>query len=151
MVLISHRGNINGINKDKENSYDYLLKALIKGYNVETDIWLIDDKWYLGHDEPKYEIKIYDFSDYLDITWFHCKNIEAFEKISKYPNIIYFWHQNDDYTLTSNGLIWTFPGKKLTERSICVLPENYNYTNDELKICYGICSDNIKNYKLHIN
>ena len=24
----------------------------------------------------------------------------------------YFWHQTDDFTLTSHGYIWTYPGKK---------------------------------------
>ena len=44
--------------------------------------------------------------------WFHAKNIEAFYELLKL-NIVCFWHQNDDVTLTSNGYIWTYPGKQL--------------------------------------
>ena len=58
-----------------------------------------------------------------------------------------FWHQQDDYTITSKGFIWAYPSKKLTKNSIAVLPESSNYTLDELKNSYGICSDNIEYYK----
>ena len=73
----------------------------------------------------------------------HAKDIYALEKLKKIKTI-YFWHQEDDYTLTSNGYFWTYPGKKLVKNSICVLPELANYediTSD------GICSDYIKKFK----
>ena len=63
----------------------------------------------------------------------------------KYNNIHCFWHQNDDYTLTSQGLIWTYPKKLLYLNSICVLPE-LGYKGDINK-CYGICSDYIERHK----
>ena len=56
----------------------------------------------------------------------------------------YFWHQEDDYTITSRGFIWTYPGKKLFPNSICVLPEHANYKDIN---CKGICSDFIDKYK----
>ena len=59
-------------------------------------------------------------------------------------NIHCFWHQEDDFTLTSRGFIWTYPGKELTLKSICVLPES---TDNEIGECFGICSDVIKKYK----
>lgn len=31
-----------------------------------------------------------------------------------------FWHQEDDYALTSSGYIWTYPDKLLTDKSIIV-------------------------------
>jgi hypothetical protein len=58
-------------------------------------------------------------------------------------NAHYFWHQEDDYTITSKGFIWTYPGKKLFLKSICVLPEKFNY--EKIK-CTGICSDFIEKY-----
>ena len=39
MILISHRGNITGIEKDSENKPDYIFNALNKGFNVEIDIF----------------------------------------------------------------------------------------------------------------
>lgn len=141
MYLISHRGNINGPNEINENHPDYILSALEKGYDVEIDVRVHNDKFFLGHDEPKYEVK----KDFLQNKklWCHAKDIHALEKL-KQINSIYFWHQNDDYTITSNGFFWTYPGVKLVRNSICVLPEQTNYSKFN---CMGICSDYILNYK----
>ena len=46
-------------------------------------------------------------------------------------------------TLTSR-LYWTYPGNKLFENSICVLPEKSDYKSF---FCKGICSDYILKYK----
>ena len=147
MIYISHRGNTNGKNVERENSPEYIFESLEKGYNVEVDIWLIDSKWYFGHDEPKYEIDLLEFKFLFDRIWFHCKNFEALEELSIYKDIIYFYHSDDNFTLTSNKYIWTLTGEKLSKNSICVLPENSNY--NELN-CYGICSDFIQKYKSQI-
>ena len=56
MILISHRGNINGRNIDMENTIDYIDDALDQGYHVEVDVWMIGDKLYLGHDSIQEEI-----------------------------------------------------------------------------------------------
>ena len=56
MKLISHRGNINGPNKEQENHPDYITSALKQGYDVEVDVWLIDGNIVLGHDEPQYDL-----------------------------------------------------------------------------------------------
>ena len=63
MKLIAHRGNINGPNKEKENKPEYIIEAINKGYYVEIDLWLIDDKLYLGHDNPQYVIEETFLSD----------------------------------------------------------------------------------------
>ena len=140
MLYISHRGNLNGINPKKENKPSYIFDALERSFDVEVDVWFVKDKFYLGHDEPK------DLIDdkFLKIKklWFHTKNIEALYELKKL-NVKCFWHQNDDVTLTSNGFIWTYPGKPLTKKSICVLPE----LNNIMKFnCAGICSDFILDY-----
>tara|TARA_A100000164_G_scaffold343980_1_gene342704 strand:- start:594 stop:1025 length:432 start_codon:yes stop_codon:yes gene_type:complete len=142
MILISHRGNINGIDKRNENKIDYIKNAIHEGFNVEIDIRCFNDKLYLGHDEP--DVKIDNEFLINDKLWCHAKDIDALYKLRKL-NSIHFWHQNDDYTLTSNGYFWTFPGKKLNFRSICVLPELAKYKNIN---CSGICSDYIEKYKI---
>ena len=53
MILISHRGNINGKNESLENSKSYIKRALDLGYDVEVDVWFNNKTFYLGHDEPK--------------------------------------------------------------------------------------------------
>jgi hypothetical protein len=101
----------------------------------------------LGHDNPETKINV-NFLENPKL-WCHAKNIEALYELSKI-NTRYFWHQNDDYTLTSDNIIWTFPNKIITDRSICLLYDNIDYKN--IPKCYGICSDyvlNIKNYFLY--
>ena len=139
MILISHRGNLNGPKPDQENSPNYINNAISKGYNVEIDVWF-KDEFFLGHDEPLYPVK----PEYLINTklWCHAKNIEAVEAL-KSINSHFFWHQQDDVVLTSKGYFWTYPGKKLFKNSICVLPEKASYTKFQ---CAGICSDYISKY-----
>lgn len=141
MILISHRGNINGINKKYENNPTYIQSAIKKGYNVEIDVWY-KNAFFLGHDRPQFKVS----QKFLENKkfWCHAKNLEALEKLQKLKTK-YFWHQEDDYTLTSNGYIWTYPGKKLSKKSICVLPE---LNKKKLpKLISGICSDFIERYK----
>ncbi len=140
--LISHRGNVNGPNADKENHPDYIIQALQLGYNVEIDVWYTNNNWYLGHDNPVFEIK-FDFLN-NDKLWLHAKNGDAFNILLQYNNINVFWHTNEDWILTSKGYIWTYPNKTLYPKSICVMPE-VGYIGD-ISNCIGICSDYILNY-----
>ena len=141
MILISHRGNINGRIPELENTKNYIELAILNGFNVEIDIWWFKDSFWLGHDEPKYTVN----AKYLQRKelWCHAKNLEAINEMSKYP-IHYFWHQEDDITLTSQGYIWAYPGKQPIKNSIAVLPEIYK---DKVDVCKGICSDKIELYK----
>ena len=56
MLLISHRGNCDGLNQKQENTPDYIDAAINRGYDVEVDIWFLDDKFWLGHDRGDHEI-----------------------------------------------------------------------------------------------
>ena len=144
MILISHRGNLEGKQPEQENNPLYIYNALNKGYEVEIDVWYKDNEFYLGHDEPTYHINLNWLRDKK--LWCHAKNIEALNVMLD-NDIHCFWHQEDDVTLTSCGFIWTYPGQKLTDKSICVLPEK---NNEIPKKALGICSDCIVNYK-HIH
>tara|TARA_B100000676_G_C17802425_1_gene692943 strand:- start:39 stop:476 length:438 start_codon:yes stop_codon:yes gene_type:complete len=141
MIFISHRGNTNGINKKFENNPAYIKSAINNGYNVEIDVWY-KNAFFLGHDGPKFKVS----QKFLENKklWCHAKNLEALEKLQKIKTK-YFWHQEDDYTLTSNGYIWTYPGKKLSKKSICVLPELHK--KKLTTSISGICSDFIEKYK----
>lgn len=140
MIFISHRGNLNGRNANKENKIKYITTALEKNFDVEVDIWYLNGSFYLGHDEPE-EMVDFEFLKMKGL-WFHAKNIDAFHELLKLK-LVCFWHQEDDVTLTSNGYIWTYPGKPLTSNSICVLPEIEKQSNIN---CAGICSDYILDY-----
>ena len=62
------------------------------------------------------------------------------EKSLGYP-VNFFWHQNDDFVLTSGGYFWTYPGKKVCKKSIAVLPENE--PDWDFLDAGGICTDYI--------
>jgi hypothetical protein len=140
MILISHRGNIEGPDSN-ENHPSYILNALDKNYAVEIDVWLKDGLFYLGHDTPDYKIND-DFLKHNNL-WCHAKNIDALYALLKL-NTNCFYHNNDDAVLTSLGFIWTYPGKQITNMSIAVLPEKTE--NWDISSAIGICSDFIKNF-----
>ena len=144
MILISHRGNVEGKNLERENHPDYIDEAIALDYDVEIDIWMIKGVLFLGHDEPQYNIIQQWIHERFDKLWIHCKNIEAIEWFNMFDGFNYFWHENDTLTLTSRGAIWVYPGKQPIKGSIAVMPEIYN---DNLDNCLGICSDYIQNYK----
>lgn len=148
MKFISHRGNIDSIEKEWENHPDKIKYCLNQQYDVEIDVWKIKEQFFLGHDEPQHKIEL----DFLinDKFWCHAKNLDAFYEMLKIKEINCFWHQEDDFTLTTKGFIWTYPNKILTSNSVAVMPEKTDYTLKDLNICYGICSDIIFKYKTTI-
>lgn len=143
MIIISHRGNILGPNKDRENNPDFILKVDELGFNVEIDVWLINGKWFLGHDEPKYEIPMQFLQN--KHWWCHAKNHEALNAMIKNDKINCFWHQEDDYVITSRGYIWIYPGKEPLSNGIYCMPERASSIN--WKLCAGICTDYPLTYK----
>jgi hypothetical protein len=143
MILISHRGNLNGKIEEKENHPSYIDEALNQGFKVEIDMWEINGRTYLGHDEPQYEVDDKWLSERMDNLWVHCKNVELLNWIRS-TSLHWFWHEEDTLTLTSKGYLWVYPGKQPIKGSIAVMPEMYN---DDLNACVGICSDYVINYK----
>ena len=142
MILISHRGNIEGPNPKMENHPIYINEAMNIGVDVEVDVRSLSGVCYLGHDTAQYEVEWNYLSD--SKLWCHAKNIEALE-IMLDLGIHCFWHQEDVVTLTSRNFIWNYPGTYLTKRSICVLPETVG--GIKVNEAAGVCSDYIGEYK----
>lgn len=144
MLTISHRGNLTGphtalYGENHPSSIDYVL--LNSNYNVEIDLWRIDNKLYLGHDKPDYQIDDEFLNDLR--LWVHCKNIDALYYMADFNFVNSFFHNQDDCTLTSQGFIWTYPKNILiTNRSIAVMPELV--ANWDISSAFGICTDYCK-------
>lgn len=145
MKLISHRGNLNGPNKERENHPDYIWEALQAGYEVEIDVWWVDGKFKLGHDEPQYDFPFNLIENHYNKLWIHCKNMDALSQLNELDSsglkLNYFWHESDIGTLTSRGYIWS---ANLFNRGILVMPELFKREPNESTL--GICSDYIINY-----
>jgi len=142
MILISHRGNLNGPNEVRENSPYYIMEAIAEGYDVEVDLWWVNGRVYLGHDEPQYEVSDEWLGERIDKLWVHCKNVESLNWIRS-TSLNYFWHEQDTLTLTSKNHMWVYPGKQPIIGSIAIMPEIHN---DDVSKCLGVCSDFIKRY-----
>lgn len=142
MKYIAHRGLLEGPDSGLENHPHQIEKALQQGFDAEVDLWVVDSQLLLGHDAPQY------FTDIEFLSkpglWIHAKNLTALEYLNAIPHALnYFWHESDQFTLTSRGYIWTYPGKELTKRSVMVMPETVDSTLGICKNaeCYAICSD----------
>jgi hypothetical protein len=142
MLKIAHRGNLVGPSP-RENHPFYIEEAIYAGFDVEVDVRLINKELWLGHDKPQYLTSKSFLDRYKNSLWIHCKNLEALEYFSNLQeDYIYFWHEEDSYALTSNNLIWTYPGKPVTEKSILVLKGRETLQSSSTP--FGICSDYVK-------
>jgi hypothetical protein len=143
MKYIAHRGLTQGPNKLLENHPEQIRKSLDQNYDCEIDLWVVNSELYLGHDEPQYLVDE-QFINQMRL-WIHAKNLAAFRWLRN-THTNYFWHENDQYTLTSHQWIWTFPGMDLTSISVMVMPEVIDSTLEICKNvqCYAICSDFIE-------
>jgi hypothetical protein len=144
MKFISHRGNLTGKEEEFENSPNQILLALSIGYDVEIDVWLIGEYWFLGHDKPRYRIPKNFLAN--ENLWCHAKNCEALQGMLEDKNIHCFWHENDERTITSKGYVWTYTGKPVINNGIMVVLENISQTTLPNYIG-GICSDYILKIK----
>jgi hypothetical protein len=146
MKLISHRGNLNGPNKERENHPDYIYEALQAGYDVEIDVWWVDGKFKLGHDEPQYDFPFDLFNNFYNKLWIHCKNMDALSQLNELDSngskLNYFSHEEDLGVLTSRGYIWS---THLYDRGILVMPEVFN--REPKETTFGVCSDYITKYQ----
>jgi hypothetical protein len=137
MIIISHRGNTNGRDLKTENNPEHIHKLLTSGIDCEVDVWVKNDLIYLGHDEPTYKIDCSFLKNKK--LWCHAKNLPALDCMAANHIINYFWHQTDDYTLTSSGVIWTHNNLPTNQQCIIVDLES-NWQNKQYD-CYGVCVD----------
>jgi len=140
--IIAHRGNIDGKEAKKENNPEYVLSAIISDFDVEIDVWAVDNKWFLGHDFPQYRI---DKDFFTDRMWLHCKNIQAVEQLQK-TNLNWFWHENDLMTQTSKGYIWCYPGTYIKD----AITVHLNPPTQAYPKLYGICTDYTLLWRQHV-
>jgi len=153
MKIISHRGNIKGPIPEKENRPSYIDSALQLGFDVEVDIRFIDDKFWLGHDTPDYEVSDIWIIKRAKNLWFHCKDLASAIELEKLSSSINkFCHVSDPYVIVSNGKLWVHD-LTLTLDNTCIIPllsyddieSNKNLTfNNSI---YGVCTDYPQNIK----
>lgn len=145
MIIIAHRANLHGPDPGNENSPSKIKEAISLGYHVEVDVWYINGSIFLGHDGPVHRVQRQLLED--DRVWCHAKNIEALEYLVN-NNLHCFWHQSDDCTLTTRGYLWTYPGRQITPKSVCVMPEEFDPPLEDMVCCAAVCTDYPEKYKI---
>lgn len=152
MILISHRGNIDGKDPKRENSPLQISDAVVFGFDVEVDLRGHNGKIYLGHDEPQYKVGKHFINEFSKNLWVHCKDRYALEYAMEH-DLNFFYHQKDDYTITSKGYLWAYPGiQEAGNKTICVLPELFFGIKDlKNRSFIGYCSDTIAQVRNELN
>ena len=172
--IIAHRANIGGPNPDVENNPEQIDKCIAEGYDIEIDLRYDDltKTLWLGHDSPDYKVTWYWLAQRIRYLWVHCKTYNTLCELSDQSlpkergydvdtgGCNYFWHQEDDYTITSNNIIWAYPGKPYSDmkmlketqnlsNTVIVMPEWNKLDWGSLQVlrCYGICTDHPEKLK----
>lgn len=153
MIVISHRGNLDGPDVDTENHPDTIDRAIKSGFDVEIDVRLVENEWWLGHDEPQYQVDWQWLLNRKNRLWVHTKNISALSHLNvlglspyhkhRTPNVHYFWHEKDTVALTSRGFLWAYPNSDTPENAIAVMPE---IAHGDLSRVLGVCTDYPRTY-----
>lgn len=120
MKIIAHRANLWGA-ESSENDLGAAGHLLKNGVDVELDLWVFGTTFYVGHDIGKKKVEAGSLQDKR--IWCHAKNADALIALARI-DAHYFWHEHDQYAITSRGYIWT--GKEVFTKE------------GEL---YGICTD----------
>ena len=142
MKIISHRAYIDGADPNVENHPVAIQALLDSGIQVEIDVWYIDEGYLLGHDSPKYQVDEAFLKQ--EGLWCHAKNKDALERMLA-SEVHCFWHQEDDYAITSKGYIWAYPSKETSgKNTVLLFPERH--TEIEYSKYDFICTDYINKY-----
>lgn len=141
MKIISHRGNINGPNPDKENNPIYIDQAIDAGYDVEIDIRYRDGWFFLGHDTADYPVTMEWLMFRWDKLWIHCKDLESCIALI-HTNLRVFCHSQDPYTIISSEQIWIHDlSLNITKQCIVPLITKEQLLQRSNFEPYGICTD----------
>jgi|688.fasta_scaffold905795_2 hypothetical protein len=145
MLLIAHRGNVNGADPNKENRLSYLEDAINKGYQVELDVRMSRNQIYTGHDKPLDLIPNHWLVKFKKKLWIHCKDVKSLNYFANLNQYNYFWHDNDAFTITSKGFILSHVNNKIKELSGKFVKINFENKKINGKII-GIMSDYLLKY-----
>ena len=140
MIRIAHRGNYKGKDVFRENTISYIEEAITNNFDVEIDVWLIDHKWYLGHNIPREEIDL-SFLERSQI-WTHAKDLQGYISLYNNPKAHVFWHNKDDFVFTSKGIKWANTDI-VTNDGIMVMPGVDSFFDIHTGIVrpLGVCCD----------
>ncbi len=110
MLIISHRGNLNGPEGSGDCDRDRVLLALRLGFDVEIDVRCHQRECWVGHDEPLYRLSelVVPISARI---WFHAKDLESFRQVVSHGRMA-FAHAVDAFVpVVNTDAIWVHPNQ----------------------------------------
>lgn len=160
MLLISHRGNVDGVTPSKENTIPYMQEALNREFYVEVDIYEHAGELYFGHEYGGSGQRVdWSFLKHnAGKLLIHCKDSKTLLTLRHYDFLAIFYQDHDDYAIASNdwiiahskqgGMVYDKKDRNLSG-TIIMLPEKNGLGKKFLEElgCFGICSDIISFYK----
>tara|TARA_R110001592_G_scaffold338578_1_gene625830 strand:- start:88 stop:573 length:486 start_codon:yes stop_codon:yes gene_type:complete len=143
MKIISHRGNLDGPDKLRENNPKFIDECIVKGYDVEIDLRLKNNNLFLGHDFTQYEVSMDWLLQRSQNLWIHAKEFTVLQKLILFKEKLkFFCHETDKFTIVNGGYIWCHDLKSKVDDK-CIIPllsydqiMNYNQT-----FFYAVCTD----------
>jgi hypothetical protein len=119
-IIISHLGNINGRQPEKENTLPYIQQALKEGWHVCVDVVFRNGGFLLPHENGQHVAPPALLSKQR--VWCRAFDPETIDALCNI-NTHCFLVSRDFISLTSSQFLWTLPPHALTDRSIAVYPE----------------------------
>jgi hypothetical protein len=137
MILISLRGNINGIEKNKENKPYTVNQVLKSGMHCWVDVWWKDGEFYLGTFEPTYPVNPSFLKIYA--IWANAMDFTTLLKLTELNSAHRFFYKGEPL-ITSSGHIITDTIIDGYESSTILMTDESSQYSQSL---YGIVSNNI--------
>lgn len=141
MYLISYRGNILGVDEQKENKPFQVAEVIRMGFHCWIDVWWYEEQFWLGTHKPKYPVKPSFINMFA--LWSNAMDFQTLLKLKdhKSPHCFYYRGEplhTDTEHIISDTLIEGYDYKTL------LITDEYEYVNLPLK---GIISENIASFK----
>lgn len=140
MRWIAHRGNTEGPIPERENTPDYLVKALERGYDIEVDVWMGPCGLLCGHERDGAVSVSTDFLRRQN-AWVHCKDVASFMCLSRYPDVNCFMQDAEPAVLTSRGFVWLHSSYDGIPDGRCVLTQLNHQGFPAQFQPYAVCTD----------
>ena len=119
-IIISHLGNIDGRQPEKENTLPYIQDALKAGWHVCVDVVFRNGGFLFPSDRGNYNAPPALLSKQR--IWCRAFDPETMDALCNI-NAHCFLASRDFISLTSSLFLWTLPPHALADRSIAAYPE----------------------------
>jgi len=119
-IIISHLGNIDGRQPDRENTLPYVKAALAAGWHVCVDVWYTNGSFVLPSSRGAFPLPPALLSNCR--VWARSYDPETIDALCTLKAHCVIATESP-ITLTSEQFLWTLPPTPLAPRSIAVFPE----------------------------